>query len=677
MKASLLCVPLLALLACSLPGAQTSTKDNSSGLSAKDAQDFVYLGPGRPVLYRLHIQVEGRSLQSVWLNCMKRIFRYLDTDRDGSISKAEGSRMPPAQLLFNSFYFGDIGPQQQGMTPGKDGKVTLRELAEQFRKSGGPPFQMSYGINSNVFTESFGGRSNAGVSADSINQAIFGLLDTNKDGKLSRDELAKAADILLTQDTDEDELLTTQELLANLSPQERAALVVDKEDAGPNSKAAFLAINPDDAGKDLARALQSRYSKRGLKHIQRKQIGLDEQTFNELDRDRDGFLDESELARFADRPADVEVIIRLRLQDRKNGPYGFDAATPAEPETKSDDPPTKKEPVPEKSGEGKSSDAKPPADVKKEVELKDKPAPATSQPIPTKSDGKEDKTPREPILELVVRKGRPSPLADKIRGSDMKDGIKQGRDAMYLDLGTVSIELGVDSGNRFGMFGGEGGVPKQVYIQQLQQADKDNNGYLDAAEAKSNPLFMNLFKLMDLDGDGMLYEKELVGYLDRMQELQVAAGSSCASMTVTDVGRGIFDLIDINKNGKLTIRELRGMVEALKTLDTNKDGFISPDELPRKYQLQVRHGPNLMGFEGVAFFDESMSNSPIKNGNTAPGPLWFRKMDKNSDGDVSRREFLGTDTDFRRIDADNDALISAEEAIRFDDERRTGKVNKK
>jgi hypothetical protein len=31
-------------------------------------------------------------------------------------------------------------------------------------------------------------------------------------------------------------------------------------------------------------------------------------------------------------------------------------------------------------------------------------------------------------------------------------------------------------------------------------------------------------------------------------------------------------------------------------------------------------------------------------------------------GDVSRREFLGTDEDFRRLDADGDGLISAQEA---------------
>jgi hypothetical protein len=49
------------------------------------------------------------------------------------------------------------------------------------------------------------------------------------------------------------------------------------------------------------------------------------------------------------------------------------------------------------------------------------------------------------------------------------------------------------------------------------------------------------------------------------------------------------------------------------------------------------------------------------------GPLWFRKMDRNHDGDVSRREFLGTDEQFRKIDRDGDGLISLEEANRAEE----------
>ena len=50
--------------------------------------------------------------------------------------------------------------------------------------------------------------------------------------------------------------------------------------------------------------------------------------------------------------------------------------------------------------------------------------------------------------------------------------------------------------------------------------------------------------------------------------------------------------------------------------------------------------------------------------------MWFRKMDRNNDGDVSRKEWLGTDADFEAIDADGDGLISVAEAIAFEAKKR-------
>ena len=52
------------------------------------------------------------------------------------------------------------------------------------------------------------------------------------------------------------------------------------------------------------------------------------------------------------------------------------------------------------------------------------------------------------------------------------------------------------------------------------------------------------------------------------------------------------------------------------------------------------------------------------------GPLWFHKMDRNGDGDVSRKEWLGTEEAFNEIDTDGDGLISAEEARAFEAKKK-------
>ena len=48
-------------------------------------------------------------------------------------------------------------------------------------------------------------------------------------------------------------------------------------------------------------------------------------------------------------------------------------------------------------------------------------------------------------------------------------------------------------------------------------------------------------------------------------------------------------------------------------------------------------------------------------------------MDRNSDGDISRREFLGPRADFERLDGNHDGLIDAEEAAKPDAKKTAAK----
>jgi Ca2+-binding EF-hand superfamily protein len=560
--------------------------------AADDAHDFVFLGESRPVLVRLHVHLDGRSLQAAWDDCIDYLFRYLDVNNDGVLTKEELERAPTADQLsggargFAAFGGGPAaGLKLEAVDSDGDGKVTRAELAAYYRKSGFAPFQFNFGgagANPLAMVAVLYGGGRPEPSVEAVSKAIFDLLDTNKDGKLSKEELEAAPDVLLKLDADEDEMITPKELVPDtgLGGNALGAMLAmggpGNREQATSSPQLVPVTKPGEVPADLVRRVRERYGKPEQK-LKWKDLGLDDATVKQLDANGDGVADDDEVGAFVKRTPDVELVLRL----------------------------------------GKKKDT-------------------------------------ESSLEVVPQKGG-SPLAEKLR---VRDGLAQ------LDLGPTRAEFRGDDQappDRIALM-------RQDYQAQFRQADTNGDGVVDAAEARANRRFNRLFKVMDRDGDGKVTEKEFAAYFDHLEELQKRVAAGSVILALSDQSRGLFDLLDTDRDGRLSVREMRQAPKLLAQLDRTGKGHLTRDDVPRTYRMDLRRGSLNVGADGLAVVADLYSSS-YGPGGAEPqrrGPLWFQKMDKNRDGDVSRKEWLFSEELFKKIDTDGDGLISVEEAEKAD-----------
>ena len=540
---------------------------------AIDYLDFVFVANDRPVLLRLHMQNNNRPYTAAWDDYMKKFFDYFDKNGDGKLTKVEVERAPNAQFL-NFHLQGSLGFPIQGqmvritdMDENKDGTIQLPEFKNYYKRGGIGPLQFSNGLNA--------------ATTDTVTKTVFKYLDTNKDKKLSAEEMSHAAVVLQKLDLDENEMITSDELMpggGNNSPY-GFAVAYNGGMSSPDASLGFIQVEPANMER-VAQQVLTHYDKDKDGKLTQTECGFDKALFEKLDSNHDGKLDAKEFVGFVKRDSDLELIARI----------------------------------------GKQQVAGEVSNFLKKIGL-------------------------NPTQMLRVEVYNPNKRAMAMAGKVQRHEA----DAVTFDFGDSHIDMQASDqgGQQFTNL-------KQFYTQQFTQADTMKKGVMDKKKAETVDFLRDIFPLADHDNDGKLTRKELDAYLD----MQVAGANSKVQLSITDEGRSLFDVLDADSDSRLSIRELRTAWTRMQPLAKSELGLARKD-IPRRLQVTVG--------QAQRFFRPSLV--PGRNAKPVakkPGPMWFGKMDRNSDGDISPREFIGSDEDFVKLDVDGDKLISSEEAHQFE-----------
>jgi Ca2+-binding EF-hand superfamily protein len=192
-------------------------------------------------------------------------------------------------------------------------------------------------------------------------------------------------------------------------------------------------------------------------------------------------------------------------------------------------------------------------------------------------------------------------------------------------------------------------------MRQFNQLDADGNGYLGRDETMERTRFeRGLFDLLDADGDDKIFVDEMKQYVRARAE---TAGATCR-VNVYDTGNGFFMALDANADGRISVRERRKAAAGLAQLERDGKAGIAEREPTRHFHIEfVRGSYQLFGPS-----EELLAQTPAFQQRTPTGPIWFQRMDRNNDGDLTWNEFLGPREVFHKLDANGDDLIDPQEA---------------
>lgn len=180
---------------------------------------------------------------------------------------------------------------------------------------------------------------------------------------------------------------------------------------------------------------------------------------------------------------------------------------------------------------------------------------------------------------------------------------------------------------------------------RFRSADTNADGSLDRTETgkKDQSDLRALFPVADLNADGCLTAEELRRWIALQEQLAAVQ----VQVSVLDFRRGLFELLDGDNDGRLSLRELRDTANVIQSAGLSTVNRFDSGRLPLQVRLIISQG-------------QPQPPQPLS---PAHAPGWFQAMDRNRDGDLSPREFIGTPEIFQQLDRNADGLLTPEEAV--------------
>lgn len=250
-------------------------------------------------------------------------------------------------------------------------------------------------------------------------------------------------------------------------------------------------------------------------------------------------------------------------------------------------------------------------------------------------------------LSMNLTTGKPSSGIELTSSADAFSNVKNERGSASLELPGAKLVFAVNPAV----------LPNTDYSRAaagyLNRLDRDNSGFLDKKELTGS--YARMMERWDADRDGKVFPQEIVDAYERMQTPQ----RSQIRAYIVNHGNSLFQSLDVSGDGRLSLREMMTAQKRIADYDKDHDGHISRAEIPSTISVTFSLGNAPIQADRPPGFAAKPSRKPKP---TDP-PAWFTRMDRNGDGDLTLKEFLGSEDQFARLDLNDDGFIVPAEAL--------------